>query len=77
LIVQYPPSICNPQSKDDYSPYFFDFIDGNYMKLLVETSNNWILRYGEKVDEYNVPECTLDNMYIWKQGTICDYSEHE
>jgi len=76
LMLQYPPSICYPQDESEYSPYYFDFTDGTHMKLLVETSNNRILRYGDKVDEYDVPECTLENIYIWETGFICDYPEN-
>jgi len=77
IMLQYPPSICYPQHESDFSPYFFDFVDGTHMKLLVETGHNWILRYGDIVDTYNVPECTLDNIRIRTYGHACDYPDYE
>jgi len=73
-MLQYPPSICFPKDESEYSQYYFDFVEGSHMKLLVYTNNNRILRYGDKVDEYDVPECTLENIHIWEHP--CDYPEN-
>jgi len=77
IMLQYPPSICYPRSKDEYSPYFHDFVEWTHMKLLVETGHNWILRYGDKVDEYDVPECTLENIRIRTYAHVCDEPGYE
>jgi len=77
IMLQYPPSICHPQwGEKEYSPYFFDFVDWKHMKLIIETGHNWILRYGDKVDEYDVPECTLENIHIRTFGHACDYPDN-
>gem|GEM_PF-1285702 len=77
IMLQYPSSPCPVHSDKDYSPYFFDFIDGTHMKLLVETGHNWILRYGDQVDEYDVPECSLDNLHIRHYDYICGKPENK